>query len=125
MERDVNVPEADDERMQGLIEKLATLRVDGPGRGGPHTGIVHNDVTRELLTFGKKVVPFLVARLPDSGFDEAVYTIFLLRELRAIEARPAVLELQSQIDQRSAGRDFTLRMQVEYFLRDTQELIEG
>ena len=95
----------------------------GPGRGGPHAGIVHTDVTRELLALGKKVTPFLVARLPDSNFDEAVYITFLPRELGAVEARPAVLQLQSQIDQRSVGRDLTLQMQVEYFLRDTDELI--
>ena len=123
MEPDVSVDDADDEQVQRLVEKLSTLRVEGPGRGGPHAGIVHTDVTRELLALGKKVTPFLVARLPDSNFDEAVYITFLLRELGAVEARPAVLQLQSQIDQRSVGRDLTLQMQVEYFLRDTQELI--
>jgi len=76
-------------------------------------------VTRELLSIGDRIVPFLVARLPESSLDDAIYIVFLLGQMDATEARPALLELQSQLDDRSAGRDLTLRMQVEYFLRDT------
>lgn len=107
------------ERVDALLARLSELQVEGPGRGGPHAGILHNDLTRELLSFGKGIVPSLVERLPESGFDEAVYIVFLLRELGATEARPAVRKLQSEVAQRSAGRDLTLRMQIDYFLRDT------
>ena len=97
------------------------VRVDGPSRGGPHVGIVHNDLTREILAAGKAIVPLLVARLPDSGFDEAVYIVFMLRELQAKEAQSVVRKLQSEIEARSIGRDLTLKMQVEYFLRDVRQ----
>jgi hypothetical protein len=106
------------EQLEALLDQLSTLRVDGPGRGGPHVGIAHNDLTREILAAGKEVVPLLVARLPDSGFDEAVYIVFLLRELRAAEAQAVVRKLQSDVEQRSVGQDLTLKMQIEYFLRD-------
>ena len=92
--------------------------MEGISRGGPHRGVTHNDVTRAILARGQPVVPLLVDRLPDSGFDEAVYLVFLLRELRATGAAPAVRTLQSQAETRSTGRDLTLKMQIEYFLRD-------
>ena len=106
------------ERMEALLDQLSTLRVDGPSRGGPHVGIVHNDLTREILAAGEPIVPLLIARLPDSSFDEAVYIVFLLRELRATEAEAAVRQLQSEVEERSVGRDLTLKMQIGYFLRD-------
>ena len=110
--------DSDQEQMKVLLDRLPTLRVDGPSRGGPHVGIVHNHLTREILAAGKAIVPLLIARLPGSGFDEAVYIIFLLRELHATEAESAVRNLQSEIGKRSVGRDLTLKMQVKYYLRD-------
>ena len=104
--------------METLLDQLRTLRVQGPSRGGPHVGIAHNDLTREILAEGKPIVPLLLARLPNSDFDEAVYIVFLLRELRATEAEPVVRQLQSDVEERSVGRDLTLKMQIEYFLRD-------
>jgi hypothetical protein len=92
--------------------------VDGPSRGGPYVGVGHNDLTREIVAAGKEAVPLLVARLPDSSFDEAVYIVFILRELHAAEAEAVVRELQSEIGERSVGRDLTLEMQIQYFLRD-------
>jgi hypothetical protein len=41
-----------------------------------------------------------------------------LRELQAAEAEAAVRRLQSELGERSVGRDLTLKMQVDYFLRD-------
>lgn len=64
------------------------------------------------------MVPLLVPRVPDSGLDEAVYIVFILRELHAVEVEAVVRKLQFQIGMRSVGRDLTLRMQVDYFLRD-------
>lgn len=105
-------------QMQALVDRLSTLRVDGPSRGGPHVGIPHNGLTREILAAGKEIIPLLVARLPDSGFDEAVYIVFILRELHATESQSVVRKLQSEVEERSVGRDLTLKMQVEYFFRD-------
>lgn len=111
--------EPDEERIAVLVRMLPTLGVEGGGRGGPHRAVGHNDVTRELLTFGRRIVPLLVARLPGSTFDEAVQLVFLLRELGATEARPAVRQLQTELAERSVGRDMTLRVQIDYFFRDT------
>ncbi|HKB08680.1 MAG TPA: hypothetical protein VKF61_10410 [Candidatus Polarisedimenticolia bacterium] len=101
-----------------MLDRLRGLRVEGIGRGGPHTGITHNEVTRAILARGASVVPRLVQRLDQSGFDEAVYIVFLLRELHANSAASAVRALQSRLGTLSVGRDLTLRMQIEYFLRD-------
>ena len=107
------------DRVDALLDTLAALPLAGGSRGGPHTGITHNEVTRELLSYGPRIVPLLVARLPASGFNDAVYLVFLLRELRATEARAAVKRLQAELPRRAAGHDLTLQVQVEYFLRDT------
>jgi hypothetical protein len=106
------------EQLEELLDRLSTLRVDGPSMGGPHVGIAHNELTREILAAGKEIVPLLIARLLDSSFDQAVYIVFLLRELHATEAEAVVRKLQSEVEKRSVGRDLTLKMQVEYFLRD-------
>jgi hypothetical protein len=106
------------ERREALVDRLRTLRVEGSGMGGPHVGIGHNELTREILAAGEAAIPLLIARLADSGFDETVYIVFLLRELHATEAEPAIRKLQSDVDRRSGGRDLTLKMQINYFLRD-------
>jgi hypothetical protein len=103
--------------IEALVRRLGTLRLpEAPSRGGPYVGIVHNDLTREIAAAGDAVVPLLLERLRASGFDESVFIVFLLRELRASEAVPVVKELQSHIDELSAGRDMTLKMQVKHFL---------
>ncbi len=106
------------EQLEALLERLGTLRVDGPSRGGPHVGIVHNDLTKEIVAAGKKIIPLLIARLPESSYDEAVYIVFILRKVHATEAQAAVRILQSEIEKRSIGRDLTLKMQVMYYFRD-------
>jgi hypothetical protein len=105
-------------RLEVLVDRLSALRVEGSSMGGPYVGIGHNSLTQEVLAAGKAIVPLLVARLPDSSYDEAVYIVFLLRELHASEAEVAVRKLQSEIENRSIGRDLTLKMQVEYYFRD-------
>jgi hypothetical protein len=92
--------------------------VTGPSRGGPFVGIVDDDLTRALVARGDAVVPRLIARLPASGFDEAVYIVFVLRELRAASAESAIRTLQAELPARSVGHDLTLKMQVDYYLRD-------
>ena len=106
------------DRLDALLDRLAALPVDGPSRGGPHVGIAHNDLTRDILACGPDIVPRLIARLPTSGYDEAVHLVFLLREARAVEAKDAILALRSGVDARSVGRDLTLAMQIAYYLRD-------
>ncbi len=106
------------ERMDALMERLRTHEVTGPSLGGPYVGIAHDDLTRAMLAEGNAIVPLLIARLPGGSFDETVYIVFLLRELHASEAEPAIRKLQSEIPARSVGRDLTLKMQIEYFLRD-------
>jgi len=107
-------------KLEALLDRLNTLRIDGSSMGGPHVGIGHNDLTREIVAAGKEVVPLLVSRLPNSSFDESVYIVFMLRELHASEAQAAIYKLKSEVKERSVGRDLTLKMQVEYFLREAQ-----
>lgn len=105
--------------LEDLVGLLRTLELPAaPSRGGPYRGIVHNDVTRAIVGAGDAVVPLLVDRLPESGFDEASYIVFLLRELGAAEAVSAVQQLQLDVDRRSAGHDMTLKVQVNRFLDD-------
>jgi hypothetical protein len=108
-------------QMEELLDRLSALRVQGSSMGGPYVGIGHNSLTREILAAGEALVPLLIARLPDSSYDEAVYIVFILRELHALEAQVAVRRLQSEIKKRSIGRDLTLKMQVEYYLRDVRD----
>src|SRR5262245_41692916 len=105
-------------QLEALLDRLRTLHAEGPSLGGPYVGIGHNNLTREILAAGQAVIPLLVSRLPDSSFDESVYIVFLLPELQTAEAEAAIRNLQSQVARRSVGRDLTLKMQVEYFLRD-------
>lgn len=103
--------------LEALVERLRTLQLpSAPSRGGPYVGIVHNEVTSEVLAAGSDVVPLLVERLRTSGFDESAYIVFLLRELGASQAAPEVRQLQLDLDERSAGRDLTLKVQVKHFL---------
>lgn len=103
--------------LEALVGQLGTLKLpSAPSRGGPYVGIVHNDVTREALAAGNAIVPLLIERLRTSGFDESAYIVFLLRELGASQAAPAVRLLALELDERSAGRDLTLKMQVKHFL---------
>lgn len=106
------------QHLDALMDQLRTHAVTGPSRGGPFVGIAHDDLTRALVAQGDAVVPRLIARLPASGFDEAVYLVFVLRELHAASAEPAIRTLQAELAARSVGRDMTLKMQVEYYLRD-------
>jgi hypothetical protein len=102
-----------------LVDQLRDLKLpDAPSRGGPYVGVVHTDLTRQILASGDDAVPLLLDRLPDAGYDEATYIVFLLRELDAKDAVPAVTRLQSELEERSRGRDLTLTMQVRRFMEE-------
>jgi hypothetical protein len=103
---------------EDLLRDLSRLKVEGPSRGGPHVGVRHNAVTEALFAKGNAVIPVLIERLHDAGWDEAVYLVFLLRELHAKEAKSAIEALNRSGLAQSAGRDLTLAMQLQYFLRD-------
>lgn len=108
---------AAEDDLRELVGRLRDLELPrAPGRGGPYRGVVHRDVTRQILAAGPAAVPLLVDRLPESGFDEAVYIVFLLREMEAAAAVPAVKQLQLELEDRSAGHDMTLGVQVRQFL---------
>src|SRR5205823_3281554 len=111
----------EDTQMQELIDKLATLPVEGGSRGGPYVGIAHNDVTRAVVAKGDKIVPLLIDKLnTTSNLNQAIYIVFCLRELHAKSAKPYIQQLQASISDRfkNTPRDLTLDMQIQFFLRD-------
>ena len=110
-----------EEQVSALLERLSQLHLEGSSRGGPFLGIAHNDVTREIVTIGKSIIPRLVTRLGEASYDEAIYIVFMLRELQAMEAEEDVRRLKSEIERRSVGHDLTLSMQIEYYLRDLEK----
>jgi hypothetical protein len=107
-----------EEYFQGLLDKLRTLKVEGPGRGGPYVGIVHNPVTREIVAEGNDIVPFLIERLKTGDLTETIFAVFSLRELRTKSAKGAVEQLQRSDRFRDVNKDLTLDMQIKYYLRD-------
>ncbi len=105
-------------RLEGLLHRLRELKVEGVGRGGPFLGVVHNEVTRELLAEGMGIVPLLLERIGSSELDETIFLVFLLRELRSINAKGAIEKLLDSPRFRGKPRDLTLEMQVQFYLRD-------
>ena len=105
-----------------LIENLRNHPLtDGFSAGGPYWGIGKDDVTRPIIARGMAIVPRLVGELPHSSWAESVYIVFCLSELKAKSAKANVLELQAQVKSgrfAHEGRNFTLDMQITYYLRD-------
>lgn len=101
-----------------LIEKLETLSLNGPSRGGPYVGISHNDVTRAIVAEGEAIIPLLVDKLKTSNLTETIFIVFCLRELKAKSAKEKIQQLQSSERFSNLERDMTLEMQIRFFLRD-------
>lgn len=109
---------SDEEEIRELIARLGEVPLAGASFGGPYVGVSHNEVTRALLAKGRGVIPALVARLEESGLTETIFIVFLLRELRAKEAKGVVAGLLASGRFDGQPRDLTLEMQIQYFLRD-------
>lgn len=107
-----------------LVRQLGELKVGGAGVGGPYSGVLHNDVTRSIVAQGHSVVPALVERLPVAGYDETVYVVFCLREMKAASAKTAVRQLQSDLrdGKRFQGErhDLTLKIEIEQYLKEVE-----
>jgi hypothetical protein len=90
--------------------------------GGPYVSPVHTAVTREVVSKGASVIPYLIKRLDSSGYDESVYIVFCLRELRAISAKDKVADLQKAFREckRFPGSDATLYIETERFLKEAK-----
>lgn len=90
--------------------------------GGPHVGIGGNSVTKKVIDHGDRAVPLLIKGLDTSGWDESVFIVFCLRELRAKVAKDRVARLEKEIRDEarfaSMRRDATLEVQIKFFLRD-------
>jgi len=108
----------DSKRMDELIDALEGLDVDGPSLGGPYVGVMHNDVTRAIVSEGTRIIPSLIRRLATARLNPAIYIVFCLRELRAKSAEQAVRELADSDRFKNTRRDLTLDMQIQFFLRD-------
>src|SRR5262249_11255006 len=111
-----------DPQMDELLAKLTGMEVEGGGFGGPYIGVVHNETTREIVGRGKKVIPHLLKRLDSSGYDESVYIVFCLWELRAAEAKTKIVQLQRDLKEGKRFsqelHDLTLEMEIEHYLRE-------
>jgi hypothetical protein len=105
-----------------LFEKLKTIEVEGISFGGPYVGVGHNATTKAIVEKGRPVIPFLIKRLDKSGVNESIWIVFCLRELKAKEASPAINDLKRQLEAKerfsNIRRDFTLEMQIHFFLKD-------
>ncbi len=101
-----------------LLDQLRSLPVEGPSRGGPYVGIQPNELTRAIVAQGPAAIPAITSRLDSASWSEAVYLVFLLRELHAAAARQAVEALRDSARFEGTPHDMTLDMQINYFLRD-------
>lgn len=107
-----------DTHQQCLINKLDELTIDGPGRGGPYTGVQHNKITEEIVAAGKEIVPLLIDNLEQGSLVKTIFIIFCLHELKAKEAKPYIERLALSKRFANVERDMTLEMQINFFLRD-------
>jgi hypothetical protein len=119
-----SVPTAHERDWELLVDQLATTELVGISVGGPYVGIGDNAITTKIVAQGPPIIPYLVARLDNSNLNQTIYILFCLRQLEAVTAVPTVRQLQAAILRRARfadiERDYTLEMQVKYFLRDAE-----
>jgi hypothetical protein len=93
-----------------LDELVTTLRNHplntkmGPSFNGPGAiEVIGDDLTRAIIAKGDAIVPKLIAELKQSDLNESVLIVYCLTELKASNARPAVVQLRKQ---RGSGERF-------------------
>lgn len=106
------------QNIRELIDQLKTLELEGPSRGGPYVGILHNDVTRAIVAEGDKIIRALLERLETSSLSETIFIVFCLRELHAKSAKHSLEQLQRSNRFQDVEKDLTLDMQLQFFWRD-------
>jgi hypothetical protein len=116
-------PEVQDDKLESTVAKLQSLKVRQVGLAGPGPAhaIVHNETTREVVAKGRPIIPVLLKRLETCSWDEAVFIVFCLNDLRAKSAKGQVSELQKAEHGGKRFRDphdLTLELQIQHYLRD-------
>jgi len=108
-------------------ELIRNLRIHpltrGPSAGGPVWGILPDEVTGAIIAQGRPIVPRLIDELSHSNWAESVYIVYCLRELKAKNARPNVLELQRQLESgdrfANEQKNYTLDVLIRTYLRES------
>jgi hypothetical protein len=122
---------AQTESLKAIAAKLGTIDLNREASfwntGGPGLGVVHTPVTREVVSRGPSVIPFLIKRLDTSGYNESVYIVFCLDELRAVAAKEKIAELQKDLraNKKFPANGATLYIQTERFLKHSQAFEAG
>jgi hypothetical protein len=109
---------------ESLIDRLGELKVEGYSASGPYVAVGGNQITKQIISKGSTMVPRLLKRLAKSDYNESVFIVFCLRELRARDARDHILRVHRQLVRRERFKephDLTLEMQIRYFLADIGE----
>jgi hypothetical protein len=86
--------------------------------------VTHNDATKAIVAQGEAAVPALLEELRVAELNQAIYIVFCLRELHAVQAERDIRELQTALTNKARfgdiERDMTLEMQIRLFLRDLE-----
>ena len=111
------------DRRAKLVEALADLPLSGMNVG-PVRAIGANRVTDAVVREGVAIVPMLASALDHSSYDQTVWIVFCLTELRATPAKARVIKLKHEEEHgRFAAElhDFTLEFEIKNYLRVVAE----
>jgi hypothetical protein len=115
----------DDEDIYMLLKELRHLKIEGIMLGGPSVGLVHNKTTRQIVSKGGRIIPYLIQRLDSSGYDESVYIVFCLHELKAKKAKKKILEVDKALKElkrfTDKPHDLTLKNEIDFFLQEVED----
>jgi hypothetical protein len=109
---------------ESLIDRLKELKVEGYSASGPYVAVSENQITKQIIAKGSTIVPRLLKRLDKGDYNESVFIVFCLRELRARDGRDHILGVHRQLVRRERFKephDLTLEMQIRYFVADIGE----
>jgi hypothetical protein len=102
-----------------LVEALAHLPVRGM-HVGPVTAIRANKVTDAVVREGMSIVPTLVSALDHSSYNQTVWIVFCLAELRAGSAKATVIRVRQEEERgrfAAEPHDLTLSSEIKNYLR--------
>ena len=88
------------EALDAIVAKLrhVTLREHVAAAFSPEVILGHSAATKEVVSKGEAIVPYLLRRMDSSAFDETVLIVFCLREIKTCAAKEKVLELRKALE---------------------------
>jgi hypothetical protein len=123
--RQGNRSKKDDEDIHTILKKLRLMKIKGIMLGGPSVGLVHNKTTKQIVSKGDRMIPYLIQRLDSSGYDETVYIVFCLHELKAKSAKKRILEVDKALKESKRftekPHDLTLKNEIEFYLQEVED----